>query len=221
MCGRFVLDADKRELMERFLLEALPEEVPPRYNIAPTQPVLTVMRDEGTMKADWFRWGLVPAWSDSPHPRFRMINARAETLAEKPSWRRLLKRRRCLIPATGYYEWKAVSGKKQPYLIRLPGGKLFSFAGLWDEWERDGQVIRSCTIITTEANERARDVHDRMPVILTPQTETMWLDMQDTDPGVYRELLMSVPDPDLEMYPVSTRVNSPKAEGEHLIHPVE
>jgi putative SOS response-associated peptidase YedK len=221
MCGRFTLYAGEEELRLRFLLEERLEEYRPRYNIAPSQSILAVVRENGKNVPRLFRWGLVPAWAASPEAGFKMINARAETLAEKPAWRRLLHRRRCLIPASGFYEWKADGRKKQPYLIRLAGSRLFAFAGLWDVWSQDGREIRSCTIVTTTPNDRVGPIHSRMPVILTQEAEAAWLDEQVSEPEFLRSLLVPYPEEEMEVFPVSTDVNSPKNDAPHLVERVD
>ena len=159
------------------------------------------------------RWGLIPSWADDPGIGNRLINARAETAAEKPSFRNALRHRRCLIPADGFYEWvKAGKGPKQPYLIRLKDGQPFAFAGLWESWTSpDGEVIESCTILTTEANEVLRPIHDRMPVIIAPEDYGLWLDPA-TPPKAVQEMLRSFPAEKMESQPVSTVVNDPKHE---------
>src|SRR5262245_7474343 len=177
MCGRFTLTAPRQALKNLFPLFDFPE-VPPNYNVAPTQAVLAVRVPHGQDKPApaLLKWGLVPGWADDPAIGNRMINARAETAADKPSFRAAFRKRRCLVLADGFYEWQKVGGKKQPYLIRLRGGEPFAFAGLWEHWERDGRAVESCTILTTDANGLVKPLHDRMPVILAPQDFALWLD---------------------------------------------
>ncbi|MCS7040325.1 MAG: SOS response-associated peptidase, partial [Anaerolineae bacterium] len=183
MCGRFTLTASGDELASLFDLEQAPN-LEPRYNIAPTQPVAVVRLDREGRRREFtlMRWGLIPSWAKDIHIGNRLINARAETLTEKPAFRTAFRRRRCLIPANGFYEWqKPTAGRKQPYFIGLPDRRPFAFAGLWEHWEgADGSVLDSCAIITTAANERVRVLHDRMPVILERTDFGDWLDPTTT-----------------------------------------
>ncbi len=182
----------------------------PRYNIAPGQNVITVRLPGSDDARIWEhrRWGLVPHWAKDARIGNRMINARSETLAEKPAFRVPLRRQRCLVPADGFYEWAAGPGAKQPYLIARQASRLFAFAGLWEHWEgKDGEVVASCTLVTTAANDRLRSIHHRMPVILPREDYAAWL-----DPAVQRSeaivaLLRACPDDWLETHPVATRVN--------------
>jgi putative SOS response-associated peptidase YedK len=168
MCGRYTASMPRSVLRERFAIE-VPEGWTERYNLAPAQQLLAARRRDGTREAALLRWGLVPSWAKSPSASYKMINARAETLLEKPSYRGLVGSRRCLIPADGFYEWQVVGGRKQPIRFTLVGGEPFAFAGLWTVWtdKATGERIESATIITTRANELVAPVHDRMPVILT------------------------------------------------------
>jgi len=180
MCGRFVLRASSQNLQMSFELDEAPQ-TGPRYNIAPTQPVLAVRTNPhgGLREATYLNWGLIPFWAKDPRIGSRMINARSETAAEKPSFRAAYKYRRCIVPADGFYEWKKERGGKQPYLIGLESGEVFGIAGLWEHWERDGSAVESCTLLTTDANEFMEPLHHRMPVILDRQDYDEWL-----DPGV-------------------------------------
>ena len=177
MCGRFTLTADPGLVARRF--GAPPRQgggSRPRYNVAPTQTVVTVT-DDGTRHLEQMRWGLVPSWAKDPSVGSRMINARAETLAQKPAFRSALKKRRCLIPADGFYEWPLVGGTKRPVRIALKSGQPFAFAGLWDLWTApDGQAIRTCTIVTCAPNDLMAQMHHRMPVILAREAEDVRLD---------------------------------------------
>ena len=208
------------EVAERFAVNEL-LETEARYNIAPTQNVAVVTQNGMRHLASYY-WGLIPSWAKDPTIGSRMINARAETLAEKPSFRTALSRRRCLIPADGFYEWQAApdgskGGKTPTYLHRRDSG-LFAFAGLWDEWHApDGSPLRSCTIITTTPNSVAAPIHDRMPVILRPNDEAFWLDHAVTDTRDLLSLLTPYPADDMEAYPVSRRVNVPVADDAELI----
>lgn len=212
-----------------FLPEMNPQSVgiddPPRYNIAPTQAVATVIRpttgeERQAMK---MRWGLVPSWADELSIGNRMINARGETVDSKPSFRRAFASRRCLIPADGYYEWKKQADGKQPYLIERPDHGVFAMAGLWEENSKvtaDGTPIRTCTVITTSANQVTGDVHDRMPVILDFADHETWLDPGFRDTDALNALLRPAPDDWLQLTAVSRRVNSPKHDDAECVDPV-
>lgn len=220
MCGRFTLYHSPDDVAERFAVSEI-LETDARYNIAPTQNVAVVTQN-GARHLGSYHWGLIPSWAKDPAIGNRMINARAETLAEKPSFRTALTRRRCLIPADGFYEWQAApdgakGGKTPTYLHRRDSG-LFAFAGLWDEWHApDGSPLRSCTIITTTPNAVASRIHDRMPVILRPDDEAFWLDPAVTDTRELLPLLVPSPAEDMEAYPVSRRVNVPVSDDPELI----
>jgi putative SOS response-associated peptidase YedK len=181
----------------------------PRYNIAPTQAVLVVRRDQqGALRASLMRWGLIPSWAGDPSIGARTINARAETAASKPSFREPLQRKRCLIPADGFYEWQRAAKQKQPCCFEVGDGAVFAFAGLWDSWRgRDGQAVESCTILTTTPNQLA-DVHDRMPVILASEQLDRWLDPSMQDAVTAVALLTPFDSHRMRRYPVSTRVNA-------------
>ena len=197
MCGRFTLRTSNKALTKAFdLLDADMGDVPelrPRYNIAPTQQVAAVrIRENGRRQLVLMKWGLIPSWADDPVIGNRMINARAETVATKPSFRSAFKSRRCLIVADGFYEWQKRGAAKQPYLIGLDSGKPFAFAGLWEHWHREDQTIDSCTIITTSANELMEPLHDRMPVILPSSRYDQWLDAK-SDRSDVEKLLQPYP----------------------------
>jgi putative SOS response-associated peptidase YedK len=166
------------------------------------------------------RWGLIPSWADDASIGNRLINARAETAAEKPSFRSAFKHRRCLIPTSGFYEWQKVGTKKQPHYIRRPDEVPFAFAGLWERWEKGGEPIESCTILTTEANGMMRPIHDRMPVILGPEAWGQWLDPEGKESLPLKPLLRPYPDDWLTAYPVSTRVNNPKYDAPACVAPL-
>lgn len=217
MCGRFNLYSNIDILLERFELTNVDWiELSPRYNIAPSQDVLAVVQGEHGNKGGFLKWGLVPSWAGDPKIGYKMINARAETLAEKPSFKKLLSRRRCLIIANGFYEWKKEGTAKQPYHIRLKNGEVFAFAGLWDRWEQNGEKMQTCTIITTEANPLMKEIHDRMPVILTRETEKIWLDRNAGEEA--KKVLTPYDHHEMEAYPISSLVNSPKNEGKELMN---
>ncbi len=223
MCGRFTLTSTPELLARRFGLEEPPSELVPRFNIAPNQDVATIRaREDGTRVLEMRRWGLVPAWARDPKIGNRMINARSETVSEKPAFREAYRRRRCLVPADGFYEWRKLGKVKQPYRITLADGGPFAFAGLWERWRApDGQAVSSFTIITTEANPLLRPIHDRMPVILDPADYDAWLDTAGVGPDQAARRLRPYPDAGLVAVPVSTRVNSPKNDDAACIVPLE
>lgn len=222
MCGRFTLTADMNILQESFPWLNIPEGLGPRYNIAPTQPVAVVPND-GENKLDFFTWGLIPSWSKDPKIGNRMINARAETLAEKPSFRTAFKRRRCLILADGFYEWRQ-EGKglpKTPMYIKLASSKPFAFAGLWESWNsKDGSNILSCTIITTRPNAMVEKIHNRMPVILPEDTFPRWLEQGEVDTTRLSELLVPYTKEKMVAFPVSRAVNSPQNDSPVNVQPI-
>ena len=223
MCGRFTLHHTLEEIEERFAAEAVAEATP-RYNIAPTQDILVVTQN-GSRHLQAYHWGLIPSWAKDPAIGNRMINARAETLAEKPSFRTALSRRRCLIPADGFYEWQnppeGTKTPRTPMHIRLGDGGLFAFAGLWDEWHTpDGSPLRSCTIITTSPNALTAPIHDRMPVLLRPEDEALWLDKSITQASDLLPLLVPYPTEAMATYAVSRQVNAPTVDGPECIVPV-
>jgi putative SOS response-associated peptidase YedK len=191
----------------------------PRYNIAPTQPVLAVVDEQGQRVFTVFKWGLIPFWAKDAKMAARMINARSESLAEKPSFKHLLKRRRCLIPATGFYEWISTVKPKQPVYIKLKSNEPFAFAGLWDEWQSPTGAVQSCTIITTDANSLIQPVHHRMPAILQPEQEQLWLDPAVNESRELLPLLKPYPSEEMEMYWVSPMVNSPRNDSPACIVP--
>jgi putative SOS response-associated peptidase YedK len=211
MCGRFTLTVDPADLQDAFPEFIFPAKVVARYNIAPSQPILA-LPNEGTNRADFFVWGLIPSWAKDPSIGSRMINARAETLAEKPAFRSAYKYHRCLIFADGFFEWQAQPGMKSkiPHFIRLKSGVPFAFAGLWEHWQpADGSEVRSAAIITTEPNELMASIHNRMPVILQPNTYSQWLDSAPQSPNRLQNLLVPYSAGEMEAYPVSPLVNSP------------
>ena len=222
MCGRFTLTADSATLQESFPEVQFPAEGRARFNIAPSQPVL-VLPNDGKNTADYFLWGLIPIWAKDPTIGSKLINARAETLGEKPSFRGSYKYKRCLVFADGFYEWKAETGTKAktPHFIKLETGLPFALAGLWDEWHSpDGSQIKSCTIITTEPNELMSKLHNRMPVILPPSAYEEWLDPAPQKPEALQHLLVPYPATGMRAYPVSTLVNSPGNDRPECVVPV-
>ena len=218
MCGRYTLKTPVSVLAEQFEIEDSPSSISPSYNIAPTQQVATVLAENGKRKLEMLHWGLIPSWAKDPEVGNRMINARAETVAEKPSYRKAFQERRCLILADGFYEWQKTDNGKQPFYIRMQDESPFAFAGLWESW-RNGREIRSCTIITTAPNELAAPIHNRMPVILDPEDYEMWLDPDFDERDPLTSLLKPYPADVMEAYPVSRRVNKPSNNEPGVIEP--
>ncbi len=216
MCGRYTLTVDIDAVAKAFGV-APSLQTAPRYNVAPTQEVVSILQDE-TKHLDFLRWGLIPSWAKEESIGAKMINARAETLAEKPSFKRLLQGKRCLIVADGFYEWRKDQGGKSPMYFTLPNHDLFAFAGLWDVWKRpDGQQLHTCTIITTEPNELVAPVHNRMPVILPKDAQEEWLDLAQHDTHVLQQLLKPYSASNMYVQPVSKKVNSPQYDSADLI----
>ena len=216
MCGRYTLTIDIKTVAEKFGVPAN-LDTSPRYNIAPTQEVVSVMRN-GESHLAWLRWGLIPSWAKDESIGSRMINARAETLTEKPSFKGLLRSKRCLIVADGFYEWRQENGSKTPMYITLKSGEPFAFAGLWDLWKSPGgEHIRSCTIITTEPNDLVASIHNRMPAILSPGTYADWLDPDIRDEQTLSHWLAPYPAEEMMARPVSRLVNDPKRDSPELI----
>ncbi len=207
-------------LAETFQLEELPAWQP-RYNIAPTQTVVAIAATPAyTRQVHLCRWGLVPSWAKDLTIGAKLINARAETVAEKPSFRAAFKQRRCLIPADGFYEWQRTDRKtKQPYYFQLIDQQLFAFAGLWERWQGDESVVETCTILTTQANALLQPVHDRMPVMIAPEQYNRWLDSTTTAASL-QELLQPYAASAMQSYPVSTAVNSPAHDSPECVEPV-
>ncbi len=219
MCGRYTLFVDPADLQVLFPEVVIPEELSPRYNIAPGQPVAVIANNDPG-RIVFFRWGLVPSWAQDPAIGNRMINARAETLAQKPAFRAAYRSRRCLVLADGFYEWRKEGGRKQPFYVRLRSGKPFAFAGLWESWRSpQDETLLSCTIITTEANELLAPIHERMPVILDPAVYDLWLDPAARNPIDLQKWLRPYPAAEMVAYPVSPRVNNPDHEGPENLKP--
>lgn len=223
MCGRYSLTRKEAELVERFGIEQMlieRDQMKPRYNIAPTQMVPVVIDQKGERVLAEMKWGLIPFWAKDKKGK-PIINARSESIAEKPFFKHAASKKRCLIPSDGFYEWKKANKEKIPMFIHMADRELFAFAGLWDEWKSpDGEVIRSCTIITTEANDKMSPVHDRMPVIVRPEHEPLWMDSSITDIEKLRPVLQPLENDRLDMYQVSSQVNSPANENPNLVEPV-
>lgn len=221
MCGRFAFFSPHEAIAQLFGLSDAPE-VEPRYNIAPTQFIAAVRRDEAARRRlSMLYWGLVPSWAKEKSIGARMINARAETLREKPSFRSAFKRRRCLILADGYYEWQARPAGKQPHFIRMKSHQAFAMAGLWESW-REGaasEPLESCTIVTTGPNENIARVHDRMPVIVPAAQYDFWLDRKNEDVDALSKLLVAYPGGEMEALEVSRRVNNARNDDPSVIEP--
>jgi putative SOS response-associated peptidase YedK len=247
MCGRFVSSSPPDEIARYFDVDETAEQAvaqEPNYNTAPSTDVFVVYEDGSTRRLDTFHWGLVPAWAKDLSVGNRMINARAETVATKPAFKRAFTRRRCILPVDGFYEWKAAPGerRKQPYFIHRPDGEPFAFAGLWEQWHgtvEDGKLVkahrpeegeapaedevtvRSATIITGAANDAMSAIHDRMPIILPPAAWGTWLSPEEQDMELLGKLLVPAPNELITFHPVSTEVNSVRNKGEHLVEEVD
>lgn len=227
MCGRYSITSPTEAIQRVFQVPERPN-LPARYNVAPAQDVPAVRLDDagdGRRHLVMLRWGLIPFWADTPSIGSRMINARSGSAAEKPAFREAFRRRRCLLVADGFYEWQAPrekGGRKQPYYITLSSGEPFGFAGLWERWrDPSGQsVIESCTVLTTEANARLRQIHPRMPVMLTPDAFAAWLDPDGQVPDL-QQLLQPCPSEAVTAYPISTKVNAVANDGPELIEPLQ
>ncbi|MEK3887745.1 SOS response-associated peptidase [Bacillus sp. FSL K6-3431] len=224
MCGRFTLFASFSEIIDRFDIQQMIDEdlYNPNYNVAPSQSVLAVINDGTNNRLGYLRWGLIPSWAKDMKIGYKMINARAETLSEKPSYRNAYKNKRCLILADSFYEWKRHDDKsKTPMRIKLKSDNLFAMAGLWESWKSpEGESIYSCTVITTQPNKLVKDIHDRMPVILKPEDERIWLDKSITDSDQLNDLLNPLPENLMDAYEVSSLVNSPKNNSIGLIQKI-
>jgi putative SOS response-associated peptidase YedK len=221
MCGRFALRTSPRKLAREFNVEDAPQ-TEARYNIAPTQTVLAVRREPDGRAIGLLKWGLVPSWAKDESIGAKLINARSETVLEKPSFREAFKRRRCIIPADGFYEWQRAGKSKQPYYFRLNEERPFGFAGLWEKWKTaSGALLETCAILTTEANELLRPVHERMPVILHREDYDLWLEDDPRKLDFVKELLRPYPASEMVSYPVGAEVNNPGRVGEDLIKPLE
>lgn len=210
MCGRFTLTKSAEIIAKAFDLGEIPP-FQPRYNVAPTQEIATILikPDDTQRQLKMLHWGLIPSWAKDVKMGAKLINARAETVTEKPSFRTAFKKRRCLIIADGFYEWQQQDGKKQPFYFKLQDEQPFAFAGLWEHWEGEGEVIESCTILTTEANQIMQPIHERMPVILDSKDYDLWLDPTMQKPDLLQPLLVPYSAEEMTAYPVSTRVNKP------------
>ncbi|NMO97104.1 SOS response-associated peptidase [Paenibacillus lemnae] len=222
MCGRFTLTSDLEEIQLAFDIDKINVDVQPRYNIAPSQTVAVIHGSSGHRVLEGYRWGLVPFWAKDKKIGYKTINARAETVQKKPAFRHLIERNRIIIPSDGFYEWKREGKRnKQPYRFQIKSKGLYAFAGLYDEWKSpEGEVLKSCTIITTAANKVVGQIHDRMPVILNQNGVNAWLDPEFTDKQQLQDLLIPYPDDLMVSYPVSKDVGNVKNTNAELIKEV-
>ncbi|MCP3030174.1 SOS response-associated peptidase [Halobacillus sp. A1] len=217
MCGRFTLTVDERDIRNEFELNSPIPEFEQRYNIAPGQKVLAVINDGEKNRAGYMYWGLVPSWAKDPKIGYKMINARSETAHKKPSFKNLMAKKRCLIIADSFYEWKRKDKIKQPYRIKPTDRKLFTFAGLWDQWKTQEEERFTCTILTREANAFMESIHDRMPVILPKNSQSEWIAPSTLKPEDAHDFINKLTMEELEANEVSTYVNSAKNEGPECI----
>jgi putative SOS response-associated peptidase YedK len=220
MCGRFTLRTDSASLAGQFQLADVPD-LPPRYNIAPTQEIAVVRHTNGSTTTALLRWGLVPFWAKDPAMGAKMINARAETVAEKPAFRAAFQSRRCLILSDGFYEWQSMGTgrRKQPVYMHMRDQRPFAFAGLWESWQGQNDTLETCTILTTEPNELVRPIHNRMPVILRPEDYALWLDPGVREPEPLQACLQLYPSEALTAYPVSPYVNNVHNDDPQCVEP--
>jgi putative SOS response-associated peptidase YedK len=231
MCGRYVSVSSPALLAEHFGVEEVRiAEHEADYNVTPRAQVPIVAVSQGRRVLDVVRWGLIPSWATDPSIGDRLVNARADTVATKPAYRRAFAKRRCIVPADGFFEWQVVEGakRKQPWFIRGRDGEPLAFAGLWELWHdpadpdpQHAPRVRSCVIVTTDANRALAPIHDRMPVVLPESAWERWLDPEFGDLGALQAMLVPAPDADFEMWPVSTRVNKPANNDASLLHRVE
>ena len=224
MCGRFALNTSKGALIEWFELMGLDPDLPgfaPRFNIAPTQDLLSVRHGDHGRELALLRWGLIPSWAKDNSMAAKMINARAETVMEKPSFRNAIKKRRCLVPVTGFYEWERSGTKKKPYLFGFRDGGLFAFAGLWERWHSpEGKDIETCSLLTTGPNDLMAPIHDRSPVIIAPENYSRWLDVDANAPDTLTTMLQPFSAERMTCTRVSERVNNVRNEGPDLVQPI-
>ena len=218
MCGRFAQKSSATKITKKFRVEEVPPLVE-RYNVAPTQIVLAVREASDGREATFLKWGLVPRWAKDPSIGNRLINARAETVTEKPSFREAFTRRRCLVPMEGFYEWARRGDRKRPFYFHMRDGEPFAIAGLWERWEGEGGPLESCTLLTTEANELLAGYHDRMPVILRSEDYDLWLDAGVRSAARLLPLLRPYPREEMTTYAVSLMVNSPSNDNPQCVEP--
>lgn len=219
MCGRFTFAISPELLADIFGISVL-EDLSPRYNISPNQRVLIVRRNGAGNWGSFARWGLIPSWAKDPSIGNRLINARSESVHEKPSFRHAIRYRRCIIPGNGFFEWSNAGGKKQPLYIRMKDDSIMGFAGIWEHWKNpEGETLETCSILTTISNKLIQTIHERMPVILHHEEYNLWLDRKVTDPEKLKPLYQPYPSDLMEMYPVSPLVNSPHNDSPECIEP--
>lgn len=224
MCGRFTLTAEFQQIIDRFDIQVATGEniYQKNFNIAPTDKVMAVVNDGKRNRLGYLKWGLIPSWANDEKIGSKLINARAETIIEKPSFKQAFHKRRCLVIADSFYEWKRTSEGKVPHRIKLKSGNLFAMAGIWEGWKSaDGDSIYTCSILTTTANQVIAPIHDRMPVILKPADEETWLDSSVVNPSVLQALYTPYSEEQLEVYQVSQQVNSPKNNSADLLRQAE
>jgi putative SOS response-associated peptidase YedK len=223
VCGRFTLSTSPTDIADHFGLDEIPE-LGARFNVAPGQSIATISLsgEERRRVLSLRRWGLVPSWAKDEKIGNRLINARSETAAEKPSFRSALRRRRCLVPADGFYEWAGTKGAKQPYFVGLEGRVLFAFAGLWERWsDPEGEVLESCTLLTTEATEPLSALHDRMPVIVDPVDYGLWMDPDVVEPDLALPVIDRNLGSALDFHPVSQHVNDVRHDDPRCLEAIE
>ncbi|MGO9379791.1 MAG: SOS response-associated peptidase [Dissulfurispiraceae bacterium] len=220
MCGRFDLHAEPTVILKEFRVDHFAIDYSPSYNIAPTRQIV-VVKDDGKRYLSQCRWGFLPSWTEDPNSGYKMINVRAETVAEKPAFQDAFRFRRCLVVADGFFEWRQEGKTKQPVYIRLKSQRLFGFASLYNIWKSpEGEEICTCTIITVDANELLIAIHDRMPAIIAKDKEDLWLNPANSDKGGLMSLLVLYPSEEMEIYDVSLIVNKPENDSPEIINPV-
>ncbi|MBP2258514.1 SOS response-associated peptidase [Virgibacillus alimentarius] len=220
MCGRYTLLAEEAEILQKFGIDRPIDAYEPSYNIAPGQNVLVVIHDGREKRAGYVRWGLVPSWAKDEKIGYKMINARSETAHEKPSFKNLMVRKRCLIIADSFYEWQKTGQEKQPKRIQLANHRLFAFAGLWDRWQRDEKELFTCTILTKDSNHFMKEIHHRMPIILPKDKEDAWIHPQNRQPFEANQFLQALETDELTAYSVSNYVNAAKNNSQACIEPL-
>lgn len=220
MCGRYTLLADELKILQRFHLEQQIEGYAPSYNIAPGQQVLAIIHDGKKRRAGYMRWGLVPSWARNTTIGHKMINARSETIHEKPSFKNLLLRKHCLIVADSFYEWQKIDNDKQPKRISVPNGSLFTFAGLWDKWEYQGEKVFTCTLLTRDSTDFMQPIHHRMPIILPEEAEEIWVNPAFDKASDAQRFVQQLEPAELKAYNVSNHVNHAKNNDEACIAPM-
>lgn len=220
MCGRYTLLAEEVEILQEFGLSAPIKDYQPSYNIAPGQDVLAIIHDGTEKRAGYLKWGLVPSWAKDPKIGYKMINARSETAHEKPSFKNLMARKRCLIVADSFYEWKKTDSSKQPKRIQLKERRLFAFAGLWDKWSQGTQELFTCTMLTKDANDFMSDIHHRMPIILPKEKEDAWIAPREFHPKAAQEFVSQLDVDEMNAYDVDSYVNAAKNNDEACIAPL-